>query len=212
MISDFLLLSIIDSKLRSLSLGPWSDRVGRKYALVMSMSGVILEASVYLICHYIPSLPVEYSLIGSLMEGLAGGTIGLFALCAGYISDITTLDNRTFRMTIVFSMYGLGKLVGIYVGGAVYKDFGYDTLFWIWLISNLITLIYAMLRLENVVPKGSNEIQVMTKKEAFKALLSLKHLLTAMKLVARKREGHRRGAVWSLIIVMAIGISVLAGE
>ena len=91
--SLFNLQSVLASALPAipaiLFLGPYSDRVGRKYALVVPIVGQTLFSLCTLATMYFV-LPLQFLLIGSFLYGCCGFWVTLFMGVISYITDITT--------------------------------------------------------------------------------------------------------------------------
>ena len=84
----------------SILFGTWSDTAGRKIALVVSLIGMVLQTTMYLIVISL-RLPIPLLLIGDFVAGITGNVPLLLVACLAYIADITTREQRTFRVVIV---------------------------------------------------------------------------------------------------------------
>ena len=92
-------------------LGPYSDKAGRKYAIVIPLVGTLIYSAVCLVVTKF-TLPVWYLIIGNFIDGLGGRYIVLLIGCFSYIADITPKDDRQFRITIVELIMFLSAVVG----------------------------------------------------------------------------------------------------
>lgn len=52
---------------------------------------------VYVVLAYIPNLPPAALLLGIVPLTVMGGYVNLISACACFISDITTVEDRSFR-------------------------------------------------------------------------------------------------------------------
>lgn len=102
--------------------GKWSDRIGRKPVLVVSIIGtavgfVILGAA----------NTVWMLILGRIIDGASGGNISTAMAC---IADVTTKENRSRNMGLVGAAFGLGFMLGPAIGGVLSKHFGLATPFY----------------------------------------------------------------------------------
>ena len=88
-------------------LGSWSDRIGRKVAFLVPSFGAILQAAVYAVVF---NFKLEFRLlfIGNFLCGIAGYTTAFNAACLAYVSDITSKSQRTSRVAVMNTAFGVG--------------------------------------------------------------------------------------------------------
>lgn len=93
-------------------LGSLSDKYGRRPVLLISKFGTV-------VAYLILALTRSYYLIlfSRLVDGFTGGNI---TIARAYISDITTLRNRSRGMALIGIAYALGFIVGPIIGGIFY--------------------------------------------------------------------------------------------
>ena len=101
--------------------GKWSDRIGRKPVLVVSILGtavgfVVLGAAT----------TVWMLILGRIIDGASGGNISTAMAC---IADVTTKENRSRNMGLVGAAFGLGFMLGPAIGGVLSKQFNLATPF-----------------------------------------------------------------------------------
>ncbi|MBP0021542.1 MAG: MFS transporter [Cyanobacteria bacterium SBLK] len=89
--------------------GAWSDRIGRKPIILVSMAGSCLA---YLWCGLATSLWMLFA--SRLLAGFMGGTA---VTAQAYISDITTAENRAKGMGLIGASFGLSFTLGPALGG-----------------------------------------------------------------------------------------------
>jgi DHA1 family tetracycline resistance protein-like MFS transporter len=89
--------------------GRLSDRIGRKPLLVSTTAGNCL---CYLALAFAPNIYVAFGI--RLLGGLASGN---GAVIQGYISDVTTPNERVGKMAFMGAAWNLGLIVGPWVGG-----------------------------------------------------------------------------------------------
>lgn len=89
--------------------GAWSDRIGRRPVLLLSIAGNALS---YLLLFFSGSFLLFFA--GRLLAGIMGGNL---AVAIAAVSDVTTRENRAKGMGIVGVAFGLGFLTGPAIGG-----------------------------------------------------------------------------------------------
>lgn len=90
-------------------LGRWSDRIGRRPILLMSIIGTSLS---FLIMGLANTLWLLF--LGRMLDGISGGNI---PTAQAYIADVTPLDKRSGAMGIIGAAFGLGFVIGPAIGG-----------------------------------------------------------------------------------------------
>ena len=94
------LCSLIPALFVTSFVGAYSDQAGRRYSLIPPLVGGTVRAISYVIVIAF-KLPVEYLLIGALIEGCGGYYQTMLMGCFSYISDTVPVDRRAMRITIV---------------------------------------------------------------------------------------------------------------
>ena len=90
-------------------LGRWSDRIGRRPVLLLSILGTAIS---FLILGLANSLWLLF--VGRMIDGLSGGNI---STAQAYIADVTPLDKRSSAMGLIGAAFGLGFVFGPAIGG-----------------------------------------------------------------------------------------------
>ncbi|XP_014276815.1 probable peptidoglycan muropeptide transporter SLC46 [Halyomorpha halys] len=122
--------------------GAWRDWTGLAFPLLaLSISGLILAASVSLISAYIWSMsPLLTTVLESLFAGVGGGwqLFHLSVFC--YLSNRTSAEERTARFTWLMVFMTAGTLTGNYVSGTLLTSLHYRW-FFIFIIAVKVTAI-----------------------------------------------------------------------
>lgn len=106
LVAIFSLCSFISAPI----IGAWSDRVGRKPMLIMSIFSTALGWFVFALANSIPLL-----FLGRIIDGLAAGN---FPIAQSYLSDIAKTDKeRTANLGIIGAVFGVGFIIGPFLGG-----------------------------------------------------------------------------------------------
>jgi DHA1 family tetracycline resistance protein-like MFS transporter len=97
-------------------LGRLSDRLGRRFVLLVSLAGNIVA---YIILGFANTLLVIF--IARAMAGFFGGNI---SVAQAYITDITDEKNRAKGLGLIGAAFGLGFIFGPALGG-ILSQFGF---------------------------------------------------------------------------------------
>ncbi len=93
-------------------LGQLSDRYGRKPILAISLLGTSLSYVLFAIGIMTKNLPLLF--IARAFDGITGGNL---SVAQAAIADITTPENRAKNFGLIGAAFGLGFIMGPYLGG-----------------------------------------------------------------------------------------------
>jgi MFS family permease len=103
-------------------LGRWSDRIGRRPVLLMSLAGTVIGYVPLAIADRFTETPALMGVIpvglgllflSRIIDGISGGNI---ATAQAYIADITTPEDRVKGMGMIGAAFGLGFIFGPALG------------------------------------------------------------------------------------------------
>lgn len=107
----------------ALFLGSFSDRRGRKLPLLMGLFGKFIYSTMIVVNAKMPTWPVQNIIYSAtLPSALTGADVAIFASCFAYISDISTLEQRTIRVTILDVIYLSAMPTGVALGSHLYYN------------------------------------------------------------------------------------------
>src|SRR6185369_10752729 len=92
-------------------LGRWSDRIGRRPVLLLSIAGTALG---FLLMGLASSLAVLF--VARIIDGATGGNI---SVAQAYISDVSSEEERAKRLGMLGAAFGLGFIFGPLIGGVL---------------------------------------------------------------------------------------------
>lgn len=92
-------------------LGRLSDLYGRKKLLILSIAGNVFSYFLWVI-----SQSYEVFLISRVISGATGGNI---SVAQSYIADVTSKKERAKYMGIMGAIFGIGFIVGPFLGGVL---------------------------------------------------------------------------------------------
>ncbi|XP_077867324.1 lysosomal proton-coupled steroid conjugate and bile acid symporter SLC46A3-like [Saccoglossus kowalevskii] len=124
-------------------LGAYSDKAGRKIPLMLPPVGAALNGLNYLIVIYL-HLPLWTLFFGAVLQGLGGEHTTEMATCCSYISDITTKQQRTFRMIVLEIVYSFAFGGAQLCAGYAIHIYGYQAAFWLHISVSSAAFFYAV--------------------------------------------------------------------
>ena len=133
----------------SFFLGSWSDTFGRKWLLYAYFFFCMVHTSGLMLNSAFMSWPKEYLLFSvNLPVALSGGHITFSMGIASFITDISTPEQRTFRLASVYFVESLGGPLGTKIGAYLWEVGGYLCVFGTSLLGKGLTLLILLIRLE----------------------------------------------------------------
>lgn len=136
-----------------LFVGAWSDKTGRRKAcILMPIVGEFLSCIGFMLnTYFFNELPVEVTaLTESVFPAITGGWFTNFVGVFSYIGDITTTENRTYRVGLVNMFMSLGYPIGSALSGILLNMIGYYGIFAISASLYMFSLVYGYIYLEDV--------------------------------------------------------------
>ncbi len=195
--------STFPSMLAATTIGPCSDKVGRKLFMILPLVGNAINAASMIANSYYDNWPVAYMLFGSIVSGFFGNFAMVLMAVFAYLSDITTEKSRTLRLTLLESMTFVGGCVGELISGVMVDHVGYYITFCLVLGILILTLLYVGLFLEeSYFPDDKIAITEICSFSKFE-------FGSSMRFFSRKRENNQRAR---LLILLASFYFVLWGE
>ncbi|XP_039276298.1 solute carrier family 46 member 3 isoform X2 [Nilaparvata lugens] len=132
-------------------VGAWSDRHGRKLPMLMGLSGAVLYAAM-LIVNIVNDWPLESILYtATFPAGMTGSGLAIFLAAFTYISDITTPDSRTHRISLLEVAYLIPMPTGVALGSYIFTNVvnrSYLAMFSIQLALQVVAFLYACLTMK----------------------------------------------------------------
>ncbi|RVE42131.1 hypothetical protein evm_013219 [Chilo suppressalis] len=136
-----------------LFVGAWSDRTGNRKALlltpiigeVMSLIGLMIGT------YYFYELPLwVMGLIQAMSSIFTGGLPVAIMGAYSFIADVTTPEERTFRIGVVAVIVTLGIPLGTAISGVLTEAVGYYGIFGIAILMYIVGFIHTLFRIHDV--------------------------------------------------------------
>lgn len=135
-------------------VGAWSDKYKkRKICILFPFIGeIIANIGLLFATYYFEELPLTATaLIEALPAACSGSYIIIFMGMFSFMTDRTTLENRTFRLGLVTICVTLGTPTGTALSGILLRVLGYYGVFTLLLLLYTFSFIYGLFKLEDVV-------------------------------------------------------------
>lgn len=102
--------------------GQWSDRIGRRPVLLISIAGSVLAYAWFaLATRFEGGLALWLIIASRVFAGICGANL---TVAQAYIADITPPEQRSKRMGLIGMAFGLGFIFGPWIGGKSAQLFG----------------------------------------------------------------------------------------
>ena len=156
------LATSIPAILSAIFYGSFSDVYGRRIFIVLPAVGGMLNAVVVLSVSYFSPGKVYLYLIGSFVIGLTGGFSVLNFATYSYMADVSTVDQRTLKLSLLESMMYLGATLSSFVSGVWIKRDGFAPPYWGILACYTVVAMYTVLFLPETSTKKSLLLETRT--------------------------------------------------
>ncbi|XP_050507797.1 proton-coupled folate transporter isoform X2 [Diabrotica virgifera virgifera] len=190
----------------ALFIGAWSDKRGRKLPLLIGLFGKLIFSLMIIVNTLQPSWPVEYVVFtATLPSALTGADVTIFATAFAYLVDVSSVSNRTMRVTILEVCYLASMPLGIAFGAYLFKfvfNRSYTYMFVVNSILMVLAILYTSLRLS----WRSNSMQRPLSEASNKFLdfFDYNHAVSTFGMLSQYRPGNKRTYLWLLLIMMAL--------
>ncbi|KDR13825.1 Proton-coupled folate transporter [Zootermopsis nevadensis] len=188
----------------ALFLGAWSDRRGRKLPLLLGLVGKLYYSVMIIVNALQDTWSLEVVLLSaSLPSSLTGADLAIFAALFTYVADVTTVQDRTFRVTMLDITYLLTMPTGVALGKYLWSSvagYSYPIMFGINSSLLFVAILYALWQLK----WRTTESQQPIPRNYFGDFFDCDHVVQSVKVVVRKRPGNRRVYLVILFIAMAL--------
>ncbi|XP_057319501.1 proton-coupled folate transporter [Microplitis mediator] len=188
----------------SLFFGNWSDRRGRKLPLIIGLLGKIIYSGMIVVNTLMPDWDLFMIIYtASIPMGMLGGDVAIFGSCFAYISDVSSVKQRTLRVTILDIAYLSAMPTGIALGSYLFTsvfNHSYTIMFIINTTLLVISVIYSLIVLKwqtNPRQKPLVGVNVLTD------FFDKEHVIATIRTLTKPRNNNARLHLWILFIAMA---------
>ena len=205
--------------------GPWMDRNGRKFALILPIFARCLANVTYIINYaLIDTAPFELLYLEYVIE-LGGNYIVYYLAEYSYMADITTPTKRTSRISYVDGTDYISTMIGTALSGAMINKLDYFSVFGLSAVLSFMAVLYGLIFVKeslNVIPSHTDSKQLLdeTEKENVSKTNNDSHCSSCVKCndivsgfqgVIKPRPDYKRRMVLMLIFNFACVIFTYNG-
>ncbi|XP_026271596.1 proton-coupled folate transporter-like [Frankliniella occidentalis] len=186
-----------------LFVGSWADkRHRRKPFIIAPIVGDLLTGIGLLVCYFFYSWPLEVPMvIEAVFPALTGALPIIIMSIFSYISDITTTENRTFRIGMVATSFAWGLPIAVAASGPLFEAVGFAPLYILCIVLYVPTLYYAYVHIPEPRPPVPRPDNVSFLVDFF----DWKNVWETVKVALKKRKGTRQ---LQIFLVMALYVAV----
>ncbi|XP_017881552.1 proton-coupled folate transporter isoform X2 [Ceratina calcarata] len=189
----------------ALFFGNWSDRRGRKLPLVIGLLGKFIYSFMIIINCMMETWSLNTVVYtASLPMGMLGGDVAVFGSCFAYISDISSVKQRTLRITILDVAYLSTMPTGIALGSYLFTNVvrsSYTVMFIINATLLAFAIFYSLIRLKwQTLPQQ----QPLGDANLLTDFFDKKHVIATTRTLTRSRPNHGKLHLWLLLLIMML--------
>lgn len=199
----------VPSLLITFIYGSWSDKISRRIPMLLPIFGTVLSSVIYLCCAVYIESDLGFMLISSLIRGVLGGTATQYMAVMSYISDVSTVHSRTFRLSIVYACSNIGSFLASTMSGVLLEATGFVFVYSLCIIISSVNGVYIFFGLRDI--KGKKEPE--SKQESnwrskMKELCDFNHIKESLMVTFKKRPDKQRKSV---IVIVTLTLFVVLG-
>ncbi|XP_037030600.1 proton-coupled folate transporter-like [Bradysia coprophila] len=212
--------------------GAWSDKTGRrKPCIILPIVADCIAHIVLLVgATFMKQLPVEFTtILSTMIMSVCGGYRLMYMGIFSYLTDITTAEDRVFRLGVVYQIFPIMSVISLPLSGILYVTLGYIKLLSICIFLNICGIVYAIDYLKEVPQRREPvafEVELMneystvdgnTKSDLvrevkFSEIFNFQILRDSLNVVFRKRDYNGRTVVLLLFLMTIVYNGIFAGE
>ncbi|XP_031830327.2 putative peptidoglycan muropeptide transporter SLC46 isoform X1 [Nomia melanderi] len=185
--------------------GNWSDRRGRKLPLLLGLIGKCIYSFMIVIISMMETWDL-YTVVyaATLPMGILGGNVAIFGSCFAYLSDISSVKERTIRIIILDVVYLSTMPTGVALGSYLYTEVvnsSYANMFIINTSLLVVAILYTLIRLKW---QTLSQQQSLLGTNLLTDFFDKKHVAATMKTLTRPRRNHGKMHLWLLLLIMML--------
>lgn len=181
-------------------IGAWSDRTGlRRPCMLLPIIGEFVTSFGLILCtYYLLEWPLETAgIIEALPPAMTGGWTCMFMAVFSYISDNTSIEDRTFRTGIANVFVSLGMPLGTALSGILTKVLGFYGIFSISMCFYVAGFLYGLFRIKD----KTSTVEKKSDKNLCTEFFDPKHVSDTLMVAFKTRDGSRRLRVMLLMLI-----------
>lgn len=195
-----------------LFLGSWSDRNSRrKPCMVLPFVGEIgamLGSLVSLYFFY--ELPVEFNCFAeALPQGLGGGWFTIYVGVLAYVTQTSSVEDRTFRMGAVSVLVTISLGLGSTTSGILFNKLGFYGVFLLSIAMYATALIYIYFRIHD--HEEGQQLDNTSSKGFIRDFFDLSHVKETVKIAFKKGPRNRKKRICAIMLLVIVTSAPFVG-
>ena len=189
--------------------GQISDRFGRKLPILAPFVGEILNCVALFFNSVYMESSLGYMLIGSFLGGLGGGLYSILMSTVAYITEISSNERKTLRVSLLYACSNLASFVVLTFSGVLLDHTSFQFVFGLCICIYVIGVLYVIIFLKNVTATSRvSDVSNDEKKEEDDDVTCCEETVENVKeiaMVAMKYRKYNRRKQILLLMVSVVG-------
>ncbi|KAF7281514.1 hypothetical protein GWI33_004594 [Rhynchophorus ferrugineus] len=186
-------------------MGSWSDKRGRKLPLIIGLIGKLYYSLMIILNASQSHWPVMYIVYtATLPMTITGADVAVFSAAFSYLTDVSSKENRTIRVTLLEVCYLATMPIGIALGSLIYSrvNQSYMIMFTINASLLVVAILYSLLRLDW--QTSANQKPISEAQNVLVDFFDFNHVIDTAKTICKRRPSRKRRVLLMLILMMAL--------
>lgn len=192
----------LPSILAAIGFGSFSDYFGRRPAMIIVSLGAALQGlGIIAIIQF--QLNMYFYLLTNVISGVTGGMATMLTLGFSYIADVTTIQQRTWRIGIAESMMFIGEAVAQGAGGYWLQQLNcyFERPMWVYVGCQMLIVAYVLLLLPESMSRAERLEKTNKRSSSFQAVIQGIRIFLGCDV-----QGYSIWRLWAALLSMCIVI------
>ena len=196
--------------------GSWSDRISRKLPIFLPLFGLLVGSCINMASAVFTMSPLWILLMASALQGMLGGMLTMLVSTMSYISDISTPESRTMRISILYASSNIGSLIAYTLSGVIFDHSGFVVMYSICITFTFISIFYTGVFVADIKPNNSQnqntqdeDLSKQTEhtcngkvKRICQKYCDVSHAKEAFLVTFRRRENNHRAHIVAVLVIL----------
>ena len=118
--------------------------LGRKIPLLLPLAGYALRQFLYILVIYFET-NILYVILANFLEGLTGGMCAYLMASFAYITDVTTVSQKAFRLMVLEIAMGISVVISSLGAGVLIASLGFYETYLICFLTSIMCFFYVLI-------------------------------------------------------------------
>ncbi|XP_054706591.1 uncharacterized protein LOC129216401 [Uloborus diversus] len=195
-------LVYLPSAILVIFVGSWSDKYSRKVPLIVAFAGMIIDDALMTIFAVFLYTRAELLYTAAFFSGFSGSNIVVMAVAYSYVSDVSSVSNRTMKYTLFNAAYGISMPLGVIVSGYIFMFYGYVTIFSIATVGHVLSLVWLIFMIKETKGLENKESWI----QMMRNFVSTENITGSYRAAMKRRPNRGRLQIFLLAYCMSLAI------